>query len=108
MIENVKHDVMLPCSASRFKGYWGRVVCTWYPLDCCLKNLAEIQILCTHRVIVDSPKIVPRMPCDNYGMPIIELEKEMATHSSILAWRIPQTEEPGGLQCMGCQESDMT
>ena len=26
------------------------------------------------------------------------LEKEMATHSSILAWRIPQTEEPGGLQ----------
>ena len=29
------------------------------------------------------------------------LEKEMATHSSILAWRIPQTEEPGGLQSMG-------
>ena len=31
------------------------------------------------------------------------LEKEMATHSSILAWRIPQTEEPGGLQSMGSQ-----
>ena len=29
------------------------------------------------------------------------LEKEMATHSSILAWRIPWTEEPGGLQFMG-------
>ena len=29
------------------------------------------------------------------------LEKGMATHSSILAWRIPQTEEPGGLQTMG-------
>ena len=29
------------------------------------------------------------------------LEKEMATHSSILAWRIPWTEELGGLQCMG-------
>ena len=28
-------------------------------------------------------------------------EKEMATHSSILAWRIPGTEEPGGLPCMG-------
>ena len=28
------------------------------------------------------------------------LEKEMATHSSILAWRIPWTEEPGGLQSM--------
>ena len=36
------------------------------------------------------------------------LEKEMATHSSILAWRIPWTEEPGGLQSMGCKESDTT
>ena len=36
------------------------------------------------------------------------LEKEMATHSSILARRIPWTEEPGGLQSMGSQESDMT
>ena len=32
------------------------------------------------------------------------LEKGMATHSSILAWRIPQTEEPGGLQSMGLQK----
>ena len=31
------------------------------------------------------------------------LEKEMPTHSSILAWRIPLTEEPGGLQSMGLQ-----
>ena len=31
------------------------------------------------------------------------LEKEMATHSSILAWEIPWTEEPGGLQSMGLQ-----
>ena len=31
------------------------------------------------------------------------LEKEMAAHSSILAWDIPQTEEPGGLQSMGSQ-----
>ena len=31
------------------------------------------------------------------------LEKRMATHSSILAWRIPWTEEPGGLQSMGSQ-----
>ena len=36
------------------------------------------------------------------------LEKEMATLSSTLAWRIPWTEEPGGLQSMGLQESDMT
>ena len=32
----------------------------------------------------------------------------MATHSSILAWRIPWTEEPGGLQSMGLQKSDTT
>ena len=32
----------------------------------------------------------------------------MATHSNILAWRVPWTEEPGGLQSKGCKESDMT
>ena len=31
------------------------------------------------------------------------LEEEVATCSSVLAWRIPWTEEPGGLQCMGSQ-----
>ena len=36
------------------------------------------------------------------------LEKEMATHSSILAWRIPWMEEPGGLQSTGRKESDTT
>ena len=36
------------------------------------------------------------------------LEKEMATHSIILAWEIPWTEEPGGLQSMGSQELDRT
>ena len=35
------------------------------------------------------------------------LEKEMATHSSILAWRIPWTEKPGGLQSMGYEKSWM-
>ena len=36
------------------------------------------------------------------------LEKEMVAHSSILAWEIPWTEEPGGLQFTGSQESDTT
>ena len=36
------------------------------------------------------------------------LEKGMANHSSILAWRIPRTEEPGRLQSMESQESDTT
>ena len=34
------------------------------------------------------------------------LEKGMATHSNIVAWKIPWTEEPGGLQSMGLKESD--
>ena len=36
------------------------------------------------------------------------LEKGMATHSSVLAWRIPWTEEPGSLQSTGSKESDTT
>ena len=36
------------------------------------------------------------------------LEKEMVTHSSILAWKIPWTEKPGRLQAIGSQELDTT
>ena len=39
---------------------------------------------------------------------LVALEKEMATHSSVLAWRIPGTGEPGGLCLWGCTESDTT
>ena len=35
------------------------------------------------------------------------LEKEMATHSSVLAWRLPRTEEPGELQSVSCKQLDM-
>ena len=35
----------------------------------------------------------------------IQMEKEMATHSSVLDWRIPWKEDPGGLQSMGLQKS---
>ena len=38
-----------------------------------------------------------------YDNPTANMEKEMATHSSILAWKILWTEEPGGLQSMGLQ-----
>ena len=38
-----------------------------------------------------------------FGFHFQALEKEMATHSSILGWRIPWTEEPGGLQSKGSQ-----
>ena len=48
-----------------------------------------------------------RIPCLGWEDP---LEKGKATHSSVLAWRIPWTEEPGGLQSMGSQRvrDDMT
>ena len=36
------------------------------------------------------------------------MEEGMATHSNILAWRIPWTEEPGGLQSVGHKDSDTT
>ena len=42
------------------------------------------------------------MPVQSLGQEY-PLDKEMATHSSILAWEIPWTKEPGGLQCMGLQ-----
>ena len=35
-------------------------------------------------------------------------EREMAAHSSVLAWEIPWTEEPGGIQSIKSQESDVT
>ena len=38
----------------------------------------------------------------------LEKEMAMANHSSILAWKMPRTEEPGGLQSMGSHELDMT
>ena len=38
----------------------------------------------------------------------LQVEKEMSTHSSTLAWKIPRTEEPGRLQSVGLKESDMT
>ena len=41
-------------------------------------------------------------------MALEHLEEEMATHSGILAWRIPWPEEPGKLQSMGHKELDMT
>ena len=37
------------------------------------------------------------------GLQVDPLEEKMASHSSILAWEIPWTEEPGGLQSMGSQ-----
>ena len=53
-----------------------------------VKNLPAVQEMRVHSLPQEDP-----------------LEKEMATHSRILAREIPQTEEPGGLQSMGSQKS---
>ena len=48
--------------------------------------------------------VSPRPPGKEAGLchrVVKSLEKEMATHSSVLAWRIPGTEEPGGLPSVG-------
>ena len=51
--------------------------------------------------------MVPMQETPEVGVPSLglegPLEEEVATHFSILAWRIPWTEEPGGLQFMGSQ-----
>ena len=55
-------------------------------------------------LVVQSPPAMQEMQFQFLGQED-PLEKEMATHTSILAWRIPWTEEPGGLQCMESQKS---
>ena len=58
--------------------------------------------------MVKNPPAMQEMQVQSLGQED-PLEEEMATHSSILAWRIPWTEEPGGLQSMGSQrvENDL-
>ena len=56
---------------------------------------------------VKSPPSFQKNRVQSLGQEVY-LEVEIATHSSILAWKIPWTEEPGGLQSMGCNELDLT
>ena len=53
--------------------------------------------------MVKNPPAMQEMPIQSLGWED-PLEKEMATHSSILAWEIPWTEKTGGLQSMGSQK----
>ena len=53
--------------------------------------------------VVKNPPIIHETQVQSLGQED-PLEKEMATHCSILAWEIPWTEEPGGLQSMGSQK----
>ena len=66
---------------------WSRMCCLWgFPGGLAAKNLSAMQETQVWSMGQEDP-----------------LEEEMGTHSSILAWRIPWTEEPGRLQSMGSQ-----
>ena len=75
-----------------------------------LQRIFQTQELNWASLIAQSVKNLPAMQETWVEFLVWEdpLEKEMATHSSILAWKIPWTEEPGRLQTMGSQDSDMT
>ena len=64
---------------------------TYFLMAQLIKNLPAVQETLVRSLVQEDP-----------------LEKEMATHSCILAWRIPWTEQPGGLQSMGSHESNTT
>ena len=73
---------------------WGAIAFSKYMIEITLNPI--LPLLAT----LPSLRHCPR--CWTFkGYEVITLEKEMATHSSILAWRIPRTAEPGGLPSMG-------
>ena len=57
--------------------------------------------------MVKNPPAVKKIQVQSLGLED-PLQKEMATHASILAWRISWAEEPGGLQSMGSEELNTT
>ena len=73
--------------------------------DCIRKRLVLVDLDILTFLMVQNVKSLPAM--QETWVQFLgwkdPLEKEIATHSSILAWRIPWTEEPGGLQSMGLQ-----
>ena len=80
-----------------------------YPLQfSCLENsMGRTAWQTTVHGVTNSQTQLRRIIC-NAGDPgsiLGPLEKEMATHSSILTWEIPWTEEPGGLQSLGLKKS---
>ena len=75
------------------------------PPDCAVCGILQARILEWFALIVQMVENLPIMRKTRFRSLGWEdhLEKGMATHSSILAWRIPWTEEPGGLQSTGLQ-----
>ena len=78
-------------------------------------GLLPAHPMCPLALFFLSMFVATTSPCSNaksfpkeFLLVYLGLEKEMATHSSALAWTVPWTEEPGGLQSTGSQESDTT
>ena len=91
-----------PHFASQFISWW---TLSYFHLLASMQNsMIQVWTLCTHVCGI----------CFHYvlGVELLghmaNLEKEMATHSSILAWEISGTEEPSDYSPWGCKESDMT
>ena len=87
------------------------------PLSCCIKSLfsssspsatrvvssAYLRLLIFLPAILLDSSLCFIQPDISHDVLLPIMQKEMAAHSSILAWRIPWTEEPGGLQSIGLQ-----
>ena len=110
-------SVSLPFSLSR--GYLHVLACGFFPdsnhisptsASVVTSSLTIILTSCFTSLVAKTVKNLPTMQETRVGFLGREdpLEKEMAIHSSKFAWKIPWTEEPGGLQSMGLQQSDMT
>ena len=82
----------------------------WIPKFMLLKDIEPMSMYLWASLVAERLKCLPAMQ----WMLVLSLgwedplAKEMATHSNILAWRIPWTEEPGGLQSTGSQRVDTT
>ena len=98
----------LPCGHHDFLTFWwvATVFC-WVKTKCMLTAKHGPEILWEGRktfylyMEIHLHDCLLDIICCYYYLQYWILEKEMATHSSILVWRIPWTEEPGGLQSMG-------
>ena len=75
-----------------------------------MRPIGTLRLTYIYDYVAQMVKNLPAMQETRVQSPGQEdaLEKGMATYSSILAWKIPWTKEPGRLQSMGSQESDMT
>ena len=98
-----------------FLGFYGGSFGEKIPLQCGRPGFDPLEkgtathsslypaLFCTSKPNLPVIPDIFRLPSFAFQLPMMMLEKEMATHSSILAWRIPWTEEPGRLQSMGLQ-----